>query len=552
MEKIINRGITYLWGIIVFFLTILSVVCSCRESRYEHIYHIKDDPLLHLVAFILVLVFGVTILHFKIKLPKFWGLGIIVIYAILVTGIIYYLQVSPIADQKKIVDIAKSMQMGDFSAFRSGGYLEKYTNQIGITYFFYLIHQLTPYGLQVVRGINIVSYFASVYLLGRISKKIFPELLSIYVDIYILMFLPLAFYIPFIYGNLMGFACSLLAVDFLVSYLENANWKKTIGVMVFGSLSVLIKQNYLITVIAIILVLAWHCICEKKLSSIGVAMLVLVSVMGLNTVVTARMEAISGQRLEGGIPATAWIAMGMQNGPSADGWYNGYNTDLYEECEYDREKADQVAKADIEERIKYFISHPSEAISFYLKKNSSQWNNPTFEGMLINYQINRERMNIAVKKVSGPIAKLTQESGKKGISIYFNLSQTIFLIGACAWIVLRKGKIQIKQLILPIIFIGGFLFHTIWEAKSQYVVTYFVLLLPYSLLGWNLLCKEIHSLIEKKALRDRETLRKNRAVLFVVVAIVFFLGSACIEDKLVHSPLCYGDSSYHDYLKEIE
>ena len=128
MEKIINRGITYLWGIIVFFLTILSVVCSCRESRYEHIYHIKDDPLLHLVAFILVLVFGVTILHFKIKLPKFWGLGIIVIYAILVTGIIYYLQVSPIADQKKIVDIAKSMQMGDFSAFRSGGYLEKYTN----------------------------------------------------------------------------------------------------------------------------------------------------------------------------------------------------------------------------------------------------------------------------------------------------------------------------------------------------------------------------------------------------------------------------------------
>lgn len=280
----------------------------------------------------------------------------------------------------------------------------------------------------------------------------------------------------------MGFACSLLAVDFLVSYLENANWKKTIGMMVFGSLSVLIKQNYLITVIAIILVLAWHCICEKKLSSIGVAMLVLVSVMGLNTVVTARMEAIS----------------------------------------------------------------------FYLKKNSSQWNNPTFEGMLINYQINRERMNIAVKKVSGPIAKLTQESGKKGISIYFNLSQTIFLIGACAWIVLRKGKIQIKQLILPIIFIGGFLFHTIWEAKSQYVVTYFVLLLPYSLLGWNLLCKEIHSLIEKKALRDRETLRKNRAVLFVVVAIVFFLGSACIEDKLVHSPLCYGDSSYHDYLKEIE
>lgn len=552
MEKIVNRGIIYLWGIIVLFLAALSVVCSCRENRYEHIYHIKDNPLLHLAAFVLVLVLGMMILHFKIKLPKSLGIGIIAVYAVLVTGIIYYLQISPIADQKEILDIAKSMQRGDFSAFRSGGYLEKYTNQIGITYFFYLIHQLTPYGLQVIRGINIVSYFASVYLLGHISKKIFSELSSVYVDFYIFMFLPLAFYIPFIYGNLMGLACSLLAVDFLVSYLETSSWKNIVGMMVFGALSVLLKQNYLITIIAVVLVLVWHCICKKNLAPMGVAILVLVSVVGLNTVVTVRMEKISGQNLEGGIPATAWIAMGMQKGYCADGWYNTYNDTLYGECGYDREKTDQAAKAAIEERIKYFLSHPGEGISFYLKKNSSQWNNPTFQGLLINYQRIREEMKIEVKEVSGPIAKLTQESGKKGLSIYFNLSQSIFLVGACAWLVLWKKKIKLEQLILPIIVIGGFLFHTIWEAKSQYVVTYFVLLLPYSLLGWKLLCKEIYSLIEKKALRDRETLRKNRAALFVVVAIVFFLGSACIEDKLVHSPLCYGDSAYQEYLDQIE
>ena len=32
-------------------------------------------------------------------------------------------------------------------------------------------------------------------------------------------------------------------------------------------------------------------------------------------------------------------------------------------------------------------------------------------------------------------------------------------------------------------FIGGFLFHLVWEAKGQYSVVYFMLLLPYAYLG---------------------------------------------------------------------
>ena len=39
-------------------------------------------------------------------------------------------------------------------------------------------------------------------------------------------------------------------------------------------------------------------------------------------------------------------------------------------------------------------------------------------------------------------------------------------------------------MLLPgIVFIGGFLFHLVWEAKGQYSVVYFMLLLPYAYLG---------------------------------------------------------------------
>ena len=42
---------------------------------------------------------------------------------------------------------------------------------------------------------------------------------------------------------------------------------------------------------------------------------------------------------------------------------------------------------------------------------------------------------------------------------------------------------KLHRLLLPTIFIGGFLFHLFWEAKSQYTITYFVLLIPYCAKG---------------------------------------------------------------------
>jgi hypothetical protein len=37
--------------------------------------------------------------------------------------------------------------------------------------------------------------------------------------------------------------------------------------------------------------------------------------------------------------------------------------------------------------------------------------------------------------------------------------------------------------LIPLIFLGGFLYHALFEAKSQYVITYVTLMIPYAAWG---------------------------------------------------------------------
>ena len=64
--------------------------------------------------------------------------------------------------------------------------------------------------------------------------------------------------------------------------------------------------------------------------------------------------------------------------------------------------------------------------------------------------------------------------------------------------IIRFKRNDIKQLTFAIIFIGGFLFHLIWEAKCQYTITYFVLLIPYSVKGYIDLSKYIDDKIKNR------------------------------------------------------
>ena len=69
------------------------------------------------------------------------------------------------------------------------------------------------------------------------------------------------------------------------------------------------------------------------------------------------------------------------------------------------------------------------------------------------------------------------------------------------WFVKRHKHLD-EALIMPLIFTGGFIFHTFWEAKSQYVFSYFVILFPISLLGFRLF-KEWFAARDKTPIKEK-------------------------------------------------
>ena len=79
--------------------------------------------------------------------------------------------------------------------------------------------------------------------------------------------------------------------------------------------------------------------------------------------------------------------------------------------------------------------------------------------------------------------------------------QSIILFGVICYIILGFKEIKLKELLYAIVFIGGFIFHLIWEAKCQYTITYFVLLIPYFVIGYyklcNILAKYVNEYMEK-------------------------------------------------------
>ena len=188
-------------------------------------------------------------------------------------------------------------------------------------------------------------------------------------------------------------------------------------------------------------------------------------------------ELRSGNRIEGGIPASMYIAMGMQRSPGGAGVYNGYNNSVFRgEAGSDEEKANEIAVTYIRERIAEFRNDPAMAREFYKEKIQEQWNEPTFCSLVMTATFEQPP--------AGIVEKLYYGDWQQRYRDYMNRYVTVLYLGVILYSIaglLRKTNIL--QCLMAIGVIGAFLFSILWEAKSRYVLPYIVLLIPYMALG---------------------------------------------------------------------
>ena len=216
---------------------------------------------------------------------------------------------------------------------------------------------------------------------------------------------------------------------------------------------------------------------QHSLKMLVVAALTLAVPLGAIGAMRLSYEWRSGIKIEGGIPASMYVAMGMQRTSGGAGVYNGYNNSVFRgEANSDEKKANEIALSYIRGRIQEFMADKTMAKDFYKDKIQAQWNEPTFCSLVMTATFEQEP--------TGIVEELYYGSWQQRYRDYMNRYLTVLYLGVilyCAWGLMRKS--DILQCLMLIGVIGGFLFSILWEAKSRYVLPYIILLIPYMALG---------------------------------------------------------------------
>lgn len=168
------------------------------------------------------------------------------------------------------------------------------------------------------------------------------------------------------------------------------------------------------------------------------------------------------------------------------GWYTGDTIKIYSDCNYDKKETNLKTIQLIKTRLQYFYSHPKEFISYYSEKIGSTWLNPTFQTVWCSLPGTRYRWYEDYAHYLGYHQKVLSMVGGKLYKIeenYFNIYQILIFLFASIGIFKTSKNIDLKATLIPIIFIGGFLFHILWETKAIYVIQYYFILLPYTAFG---------------------------------------------------------------------
>lgn len=281
------------------------------------------------------------------------------------------------------------------------------------------------------------------------------------------------------------------AIYRVVRYLKTDKYRELFLASLWLMAGIVMKTNLSIILVAAVIIVLLHAF-EKRDAKVLLPLIgmILISQMG-NLLVGGVYKARTGQELPEGIPKIAWVAMGLQesdgNG-AAPGWYNGYNTGTYDQCGFDRELTTSVCISDMKQSLKELVSNPRHGLSFLYHKFSSQWNEPTFLSMLTNEWYSRN-----VEPQSDLAVSLLYGNGRNLLLAFMNAYHFLIFLGAGIWAVgcLKNWKLETSYLVLNIF--GGLLFHMIWEAKSRYVLFYFILLLPLAAQGYSMLFDRLKS-----------------------------------------------------------
>lgn len=488
LQNAVKNFVFGLFGFLLLVLLFISVFGTCKINSDEQISFHWDQPLLHVLFLGLAVGIGTFLSKKKrVRIPSkaFYG-GL----TACLLAFVFLTQLWPKGDSYLLGEAAAHIVEGNYQDFLKGGYLYNQPHQLTLAYLFAALYRL--FGSDYVflcQAANCFFIAGSYYFLEKFYQKFSGSISKSGFRICSILFFPFLLYSTFVYGTAPGLFLALAACLCLAKYLEEGRFSNAVFAVLLITAAKLLKSNFLIFVIAMAAILAYDFLKKARIRHLAAVGLLVASVFLSGRLVSSYTEHLTGVTSEGGVPPILFVMMGFQEGELGPGWWTGFHELIFLNHGFDVEESAEYGRQMLMESLEKMKDDPAYGAKFMLHKTASQWSEPTYESIWI--QQNRK------SNTKLPKALESLFGGGRLTECYVficNLFQSFLYFFTLVFVFGKWKKISALELLLPTVFIGGFLFHLFWEAKGQYTLPYCVCLLPYCVWGFGWLIKR----------RDRE------------------------------------------------
>lgn len=359
-----------------------------------------------------------------------------------------------------------------------GEYIQAYNQQIPQAFLYSLFFRLihidefgTPRALNVIA---IIIILVAIYKIGNmISKK--HKVNKLRLMVLFLTFLSLPMLSTFVYGDIPSLAFALLSVYYMMKFVDYNKLKYFTLATIFSMIAYMFRMNSLIFVIATVIYLLFNLftkitsktVKENIINALLIVIFIVVSIVPAQIVNDYYINKYNLDKSKE-YPNISYILMGMSESWRGNGWYN---EDIGEPALKNPESSKEEYAEKIKDRLTYFSQNMGYTFRFYTMKLASIWSENTYSAVRLNllHESEDDYLNV----IKEPLT--------------FYQKALLILMCVCSIIVLIQNRknLSVNVIYLLLIFMGGFAFHIIWEAKSRYIIPYIVVLIPIASIEIN-------------------------------------------------------------------
>ena len=359
-----------------------------------------------------------------------------------------------------------------------GEYIQAYNQQIPQAFLYSLFFRLihidefgTPRALNVIA---IIIILVAIYKIGNMISKN-HKVNKVRLMVLFLTFLSLPMLSTFVYGDIPSLAFALLSVYYMMKFMDYNKLKYFTLATIFSMIAYMFRMNSLIFVIATVIYLLFNLftkitsktVKENIINALLIVIFIVVSIVPAQIVNDYYINKYNLDKSKE-YPNISYILMGMSESWRGNGWYN---EDIGEPALKNPESSKEEYAEKIKDRLTYFSQNMGYTFRFYTMKLASMWSENTYSAVRLNllHESEDDYLNV----IKEPLT--------------FYQKALLILMCVCSIIVLIQNRknLSVNVIYLLLIFMGGFAFHIIWEAKSRYIIPYIVVLIPIASIKIN-------------------------------------------------------------------